>query len=264
MDKLKHDTGKSRAGCLEDFSLALACIAEIFDAGAEEGYARGSWVEVDPLRYKDAEWRHRLQPRQRPIDSKSGRPHKWHEIWNMLAQLELEERSKLEKHKDHYHESVSITPLSVTIGYSTCDCCCRGLLKYEKLSETSISFQCTQCGYSYTRSLYENEAWKNNLLCFKPKDQESSNASNCNAERPVPCENNDNRRGAVEGSGTPEHATCGDVGEGVGQDAEGGWDRPLRVLCNACQSVLPADGRCQSFSCTEKERRLSNTRQDKW
>ena len=92
---VKHDEGKAIAGCLEEFSLALEAIVEVFQAGKKEGYERGSWEKVDPLRYKDAEWRHRLAGKREALDQKSGLPHKYHEIWNMLAQLELDERKAL-------------------------------------------------------------------------------------------------------------------------------------------------------------------------
>ena len=92
---IKHDTGKPIAGCLEEFSHALEAMVEVFDAGRREGYARGSWENVEPERYKDAEWRHRLAGKRELVDQKSGLPHKFHEIWNALAQLELSERKRL-------------------------------------------------------------------------------------------------------------------------------------------------------------------------
>ena|GEM_PF-5948795 len=173
--RLKTDKGKPITGCLEEFRLALKAIAEVFDAGGRKGYERGSWAQVELLRYKDAEWRHRLET---GLDPETGLPHRYHEIWNMLAQLELTLRSQ----------------------------------------------------------------------------EEPSNDQLRNAERPVSSKNNDNRRSTDAGSSSPEHAISRNVGEGTGPDAEGGWDRPIRVLCNACQQVLPANGRCNSFKCTEKER----------
>ena len=92
---IKHDAGKPIAGCLEEFSHALEAMVEVFDAGRREGYTRGSWENVEPERYKDAEWRHRLAGKREPLDQKSGLPHKFHEIWNALAQLELSERERL-------------------------------------------------------------------------------------------------------------------------------------------------------------------------
>lgn len=92
---IKHDAGKPIAGCLEEFSHALEAMVEVFEAGRREGYVRGSWENVDPERYKDAEWRHRLAGKREPLDPKSGLPHKFHEIWNALAQLELSERERL-------------------------------------------------------------------------------------------------------------------------------------------------------------------------
>ena len=93
--EIKHDDGKSIAGCLEEFSLALEAIAKVFDAGKKEGYERGSWVDVESVRYKDAEWRHRLASHREYRDKKSNLPHKYHEIWNMLAQLELDLRMEI-------------------------------------------------------------------------------------------------------------------------------------------------------------------------
>ena len=92
---IKHDADKPIAGCLEEFSHALEAMVEVFEAGRREGYARGSWENVEPERYKDAEWRHRLAGKREPLDQKSGLPHKFHEVWNALAQLELSERERL-------------------------------------------------------------------------------------------------------------------------------------------------------------------------
>lgn len=89
---LKYDTGKLKAGILADFQLALKAIAEVGTFGANK-YARNSWQNVSNAieRYTDAMWRHRLSD---GVDDESGFPHYYHELWNMLAVVELKEREK--------------------------------------------------------------------------------------------------------------------------------------------------------------------------
>lgn len=91
-DGLKYDAGKLKAGILADFPLALKAIAEVGTFGAKK-YARNSWQNVDNSieRYTDAMWRHRLSE---GVDDESGFPHYYHELWNMMAVIELKERAK--------------------------------------------------------------------------------------------------------------------------------------------------------------------------
>lgn len=86
----KYDNGKLKAGVLEDFGLALAAIAQSGHYGTLK-YPRGSWQEVQDaiMRYRDAKWRHRLAQSTEEYDKDSGLPHRWHELWNDLAELEL-------------------------------------------------------------------------------------------------------------------------------------------------------------------------------
>jgi len=86
----KLDGGKTLAGVLSDFSLALQAVAEVGTHGARK-YSRGGWQSVpDALtRYKDAEWRHLLKSRHEEYDPDSGLLHDAHKAWNVLAQLEL-------------------------------------------------------------------------------------------------------------------------------------------------------------------------------
>jgi hypothetical protein len=89
----KLDAGKLMAALLLQFPHALEAIAQIATYGARK-YSPGGWLSVpDGInRYADAEWRHKLKRAQgEERDPESGRPHRWHEAWNVLAQLELTE-----------------------------------------------------------------------------------------------------------------------------------------------------------------------------
>jgi len=91
----KLDHGKIQADLLEDFSLALAAVAEVCTYGAKK-YSRGGWQHVpDGInRYNAAAWRHRLNRRHEEVDKESGLMHDAHEAWNVLARLELILREK--------------------------------------------------------------------------------------------------------------------------------------------------------------------------
>jgi hypothetical protein len=86
----KLDSGKTLAGVLADFSLALMAVAEVGTHGADK-YTRGGWQSVPSAetRYTDAEWRHLLKKRHEDRDQDSGLLHDAHKIWNSLAALEL-------------------------------------------------------------------------------------------------------------------------------------------------------------------------------
>lgn len=86
----KLDAGKTQAGILNDFSLALMAVAEVGTFGAAK-YTRGGRQRVpDALtRYNDAGWRHKLKARTELYDPDSKLLHKAHEAWNVLAELEL-------------------------------------------------------------------------------------------------------------------------------------------------------------------------------
>ena len=94
----KLDGGKTLAGVLSDFSLALQAVAEVGTHGVRK-YSRGGWQSVpDALtRYKDAEWRHLLKSRHEEYDPDSGLLHDAHKAWNVLAQLELRLRMEPKK-----------------------------------------------------------------------------------------------------------------------------------------------------------------------
>ena len=96
----KHDEGKLLAGILYDFALALECIAECGTFGAKK-YSRGNWQRVDEgiRRYWDGFWRHLLKSRHEEFDKESGKPHRWHMLWNLTAWLELYERDYMERSK---------------------------------------------------------------------------------------------------------------------------------------------------------------------
>lgn len=86
----KFDSGKPMASLLADFPRALMAVAEVGTFGAKK-YSRGNWLSVENgiERYSDAKWRHLLQGAVTPVDDESGLPHKFHEAWNALAELEL-------------------------------------------------------------------------------------------------------------------------------------------------------------------------------
>ena len=86
----KLDAGKTQAGVLNDFSLALMAVAEVGTFGAVK-YTRGGWQSVPNAiaRYNDAGWRHKLKGCVAEYDHESNLLHKAHEAWNVLAELEL-------------------------------------------------------------------------------------------------------------------------------------------------------------------------------
>lgn len=86
----KLDEGKTLAGTLNDFGLALMAVAEVGTFGAVK-YTRGGWQSVPNAitRYNDAGWRHKLKSHVEQNDEDSGLLHKAHEAWNVLAELEL-------------------------------------------------------------------------------------------------------------------------------------------------------------------------------
>lgn len=90
----KADAGKTQAGVLADFSLALLAVADVGTHGARK-YTRGGWESVPngQERYCDAKWRHLLAGKHEPVDRDSGLSHKAHAAWNALAELELELRA---------------------------------------------------------------------------------------------------------------------------------------------------------------------------
>lgn len=100
----KLDAGKTMAGLLNDFSLALTAVAEVGTFGAVK-YTRGGWKTVPNAiaRYNDAGWRHKLKACTEAYDHDSGLLHKAHEAWNILAELELILRSAREASVTEQH-----------------------------------------------------------------------------------------------------------------------------------------------------------------
>jgi hypothetical protein len=88
----KYDEGKLPASLLLEFPHALKAVAAVGAYGLEKYQERGSWKKVTDgqQRYTEAEWRHRLDGAITENDAESGLPHRWHEVWNVLAVLELE------------------------------------------------------------------------------------------------------------------------------------------------------------------------------
>lgn len=87
----KLDVGKPDVGLLfESFPNALMAVAEVATFGAAK-YTRGGWKEVPGglMRYAAAHGRHMLYRYMGEItDKDSGKLHRAHEAWNVLAQLE--------------------------------------------------------------------------------------------------------------------------------------------------------------------------------
>ena len=88
----KLDAGKCDVGLLfESFPRALLAVAEVATFGAAK-YSRGGWKDVPNglLRYAAAEGRHKLyRYAGETHDKESEFPHRYHEVWNALAQLEF-------------------------------------------------------------------------------------------------------------------------------------------------------------------------------
>lgn len=91
----KLDAGKIYADAiLAEMPRAIWGIAEVGTFGANK-YSLGGWTSVEDgiRRYRDAAARHRLKRHMGEVlDPESGLPHRYHEAWNVLASLELEER----------------------------------------------------------------------------------------------------------------------------------------------------------------------------
>lgn len=89
----KLDFGKCDVGLLfESFPRALFAVAEVATFGANK-YSRGGWKEVAGglQRYAAAEGRHKLYRYMGEAKDKDSKlPHRYHEVWNALAQLEFD------------------------------------------------------------------------------------------------------------------------------------------------------------------------------
>lgn len=91
----KRDAGKPQMSFLLEFYNALVAFVRVCEYGAKK-YGRGTWPRVEKQRYLDAELRHALSqgPDTKRIDAESGLPNKWHDLWNLMVDIELEEREK--------------------------------------------------------------------------------------------------------------------------------------------------------------------------
>lgn len=94
----KMDGGKTLAGVILDFGLALEAVAEVGTFGAKK-YSRGGWQSVPDgvQRYEDAMMRHMLKVRTEKIDPETNLPHLYAVAWNALALLELAIRDRNER-----------------------------------------------------------------------------------------------------------------------------------------------------------------------
>lgn len=88
----KLDSGKVDVGIIfEAFPRALYAVAQVANFGASK-YSRGGWrsVENGIQRYDAAFGRHLLERHKgEALDPQSNLPHRYHEVWNALASLEL-------------------------------------------------------------------------------------------------------------------------------------------------------------------------------
>lgn len=88
----KLDAGKCDVGLLfESFPNALFAVSQVATFGANK-YTRNGWKSVPEglNRYAAAEGRHKLyRYKGEEFDAESHFPHRFHEAWNVLAQLEL-------------------------------------------------------------------------------------------------------------------------------------------------------------------------------
>lgn len=88
----KLDAGKCDVGLLfESFPRALFAVAQVATFGANK-YSRGGWKDVEHglIRYAAAEGRHKLYRYMGETHDKDSKlPHRYHEAWNVLAQLEF-------------------------------------------------------------------------------------------------------------------------------------------------------------------------------
>lgn len=93
----KLDAGKLRPTLvLRDMARALWGVIKVATFGANK-YTDGGWLEVPDgiKRYEEAAQRHRFAIAMGEThDPESKLPHRYHVVWNELAILELEERSK--------------------------------------------------------------------------------------------------------------------------------------------------------------------------
>lgn len=93
--QFKADAGKTKPDLIEEgFPLALRGLQATTDYGSEK-YEEHSWRKVDDAfnRYKRAGARHRqeriLSRDFMSKDDESGLPHVYHELFNLMAQIEL-------------------------------------------------------------------------------------------------------------------------------------------------------------------------------
>ena len=91
----KQDLGKPQMSFLLEFPHALTAFVRVCEFGARK-YGRGTWPRVEKQRYLDAEMRHAIfqGPDCKQIDKESGLPNKWHDLWNLMAEIEMDEREK--------------------------------------------------------------------------------------------------------------------------------------------------------------------------
>jgi len=73
---IKQDSEKRKLEYLPDIGI-LADIAQVFEAGAEKGYKRDSWQDVEPERYKAAFLRHLIEwwADEDSVDEETGLEH---------------------------------------------------------------------------------------------------------------------------------------------------------------------------------------------
>lgn len=96
----KRDAGKPMMAFVLEFPHALTALVRVSEFGAKK-YGRGTWPDLEDARwrYLNSEMRHSLFQGidTDQIDDESGLPMKWHALWNLAAEIELEARKNSEK-----------------------------------------------------------------------------------------------------------------------------------------------------------------------
>lgn len=94
---IKNDAGKERLSLVP--VEIIRAIARVREFGNEKYKDPDSWRRVEPVRYRDAAFRHLLRYMEDPKgeDEESGLPHLWHLACNVAFLIELERREKVGK-----------------------------------------------------------------------------------------------------------------------------------------------------------------------
>lgn len=93
---IKADNGKPKLSLVPpEIIRDIAVVREYGNNKYPEG-GKDNWKQVEPIRYKDALFRHLLAYLEDPegVDKESGLPHLWHLACNVAFLCELEKENK--------------------------------------------------------------------------------------------------------------------------------------------------------------------------